>query len=38
MGDANNNEMLQQNPNLVTINNDNNNQNMNVNEALGTKK
>ena len=38
MGDANNNEMLQQNPHLVTINNDNSNQNMNTNEALGTKK
>lgn len=38
IGDANNNEMLQQNPNLVTINNDNSNQNMNVSEALGTKK
>jgi hypothetical protein len=38
MGDANNNELLQQNPNVVTINNDNSNQNMNVNEVLGTKK
>lgn len=37
IGNGNNNDLLKQNPNLVTIGNDNN-QNVCVNEALGTKK